>query len=177
MSIPLVLLIHSDSEAQDEIVDALGDEFEVVAARNPEQALRLIDRRLPAVAILETDLVDRATQIYAQLSAKGDVRAIFLVDPAEPRDALTLTGLGTVLPKGADLDRLRAAVRRMVRLQAMSAGVEALRTNMTERPPTATDRPAADNSQTKSAGAASKSVTERPRKPSARPSSPGSRRK
>jgi len=126
---PLVLLIHSDSAAQDKIIDELGDEFEFAQARNGEQALRLVERRVPMVAVIETDLVDRATQLYAQLQSKGDIRAVFLVDPGEPRDALTLTGLGTVLPKAADLDRLRHAIRRMVRLQAMSAGVERLRSN------------------------------------------------
>jgi DNA-binding response OmpR family regulator len=136
----LVLLIHSDSAAQDLIVDELQDEFEFVQARNGEQALRLVDRRLPAVAVIETDLVDRATQLYAQLQAKGDIRAVFMVDSGEPRDALTLTGLGTVLPKAADLDRLRHAIRRMVRLQAMSAGVERLRSNTGRLPDTEAPR-------------------------------------
>jgi DNA-binding response OmpR family regulator len=143
MTGPLVLLLHRDPVTQEIIAGSLGDEFEIVAAHTTEQMLRIAERRPPAVAVIEIDVIDRATQLYAQLQARGDVRAIFLVDGNEPRDAWTLTGLGTVLPKTTDIERLRNAIRKVVRLQAMSAGVERLRTDTGRLPEADSSRPRA----------------------------------
>jgi DNA-binding NarL/FixJ family response regulator len=124
-----VLLVHPDAAFHEVVSGTLGDEFRVVAAAAVARALTLFERHRPAVVVLESDLGDqRAEDVFAEMKGReAELRAVFFADADDPKRALRLAELGTVLPKRRDVERLRVALRNAVRFRALSEDVARLK--------------------------------------------------
>lgn len=146
---PAVLLL--DPEPTEELSAALA-EFALLAARTVELALRLAARRPPAVAVIDAQIgTHTPEEILTELRAiNPGMRAVFLSTRQDPQESGRLTGLGALIPRPVDPERLQQAVRNAVRLHGMSAGVERLRSRTGQFSmtlPAATDPNAPPNSR------------------------------
>jgi DNA-binding NtrC family response regulator len=124
-----VLLVHPDSAFHEQVSGTLGDEFRVFAAANGARALTLFERHRPAVVVLESDLgSEQAEAVFAQMHALDPgLRAVFYADQDDPKLALRLADLGTVLPRRRDVERLRVALRNAAKFRAISEDVAKLK--------------------------------------------------
>ncbi len=124
-----MLLVHPDAAFHEVVSGTLGEEFRVVAATTGARALTLFERHRPAVVVLESDLGDqRAEDLFAEMKGReAELRVVFFADADDPKRALRLAELGTVLPKRRDVERLRAALRNAVRFRALSEDVARLK--------------------------------------------------
>jgi DNA-binding NtrC family response regulator len=147
-----VLLVHPDTVFHELVSGTLADEFRIVAATTGPRALTLFERHRPAVVVLESDVGDqRAEDLFEQMRGREpELRVVFLADAEDPKRALRLADLGTVLPRRRDADRstdpharavgdkptephlraverLRLALRNAVRFRAISEDVARLK--------------------------------------------------
>src|SRR5262245_4523421 len=133
MASPVVLFVHRDPVAHELVSGTLGDEFEFVSARSHDKALKLTMEHQPAVVLIDVEREDEAIGMVGELRARDPyLRVIFFANAYEPGKAWVLADLGPVLPKNYDVERLRIAICKAVKMNAMSSGVERLKSE-TER--------------------------------------------
>jgi DNA-binding response OmpR family regulator len=126
----VVLLVDADPAVHDLVSRAITTECAFLGARTAELALRLAVKRAPAVVILDDQLPETTPdQLFAEIKAQcPGTRAILVTSSRDPDHTAKLATMGPVLTKPLDEERLRVAVRAVLRLHAMSAGVERMKT-------------------------------------------------
>jgi len=125
----VVLLVDADPAVHELVSRAITSECAFLGARNPELAMRLASKRAPAILIIDDQLPDGVESFYASIKGRyPNVRAVLLTESRDPEHTAKLATMGPVLAKPLDEERLRVAVRAALRLQAMSAGVERMKT-------------------------------------------------
>jgi len=123
-----VLFVGCEKPLEEEVAASLGDEAAVIGAATGEAAFRAATRNPPAVVVIDAQHEDIAAEALAARirTLSPSVRAVFL--GASGVTAGRLLGIGAVLPKPVDPERLLQAIRHAVRLVGMSAGVQRMRT-------------------------------------------------
>jgi DNA-binding response OmpR family regulator len=131
----LILLVDADAAAAQAATRALLRDGEVVVARSAAHALRVAGKRQPAVVLIDDELPDATPgALLADLRvAAPQLRAAIFTRSRDPRHTSKLSPLGPLLMKPIDAVRLRTAVKALLRLREMAAGVARMKTG--ELPP------------------------------------------
>ena len=125
----VVLLVDADPAVHELVARAITSECAFLGARNADLAIRLASKRAPAILIIDDQLPESAEAFYADMKASHpNIRAVLLTESRDPEHTAKLATMGPVLAKPLDEERLRIAVRSALRLYAMSAGVERMKT-------------------------------------------------
>ena len=133
--LPLILLVDADAHAADAAAAALVREGEVVIARNAAQAVRVASKRPPAVVLLDDELPDATPQVLlADLrAAVPKLRAAVFTRSRDPKHTSKLSQVGHLVRKPIDAGALRTAVKALLRLHNMAAGVARMKTGEVPR--------------------------------------------
>jgi DNA-binding response OmpR family regulator len=127
--LPTILVIDAAPATHELVFGALGEECTVLGARSRSLALTIAARRPPDVAILDDATPDLEDLVNELRSAYPHARFLFVVAAGRPHaEVAPLAALGGVITRPIDVERLRAVVRSAIRLGAMTAGVQRMRT-------------------------------------------------
>jgi DNA-binding response OmpR family regulator len=126
---PTVLVVDAEPATHELVFAALADECTVMGARSRALGLTIAARRPPDVLILSDALADLGGFVTELRALHRNARFVFLVAPGRPHaEVSVLAPLGAIVARPVDVERLCGAVRSAVRLGAMSAGVQRMRT-------------------------------------------------
>jgi DNA-binding NtrC family response regulator len=125
--LPFVVVVDSDVDVQLLVSEALAS-AQVATAKTADQALRLIQRKPPAVLLVGDNLIDSTAEdlVAKARSSAPNVRAILLAS-GDPDAATRLGAMSSLLTKPLDEERVRVAVSNALRLQRMSSTIDRLR--------------------------------------------------
>jgi DNA-binding response OmpR family regulator len=127
--LPTILVIDPAPATHELVFGALGDECTVLGARSRALAMTIAARRPPDVAILDDQLPELEELVADLRSLYPHARFLFLVASGRPRaEVAPFKALGSIITRPVDLERLRGVVRSAIRLGAMTAGVQRMRT-------------------------------------------------
>ena len=117
---PIVLFVHPDAVTRTVVAGELGDDFAFLGAASGAEAERLYLGRRPDVIVVDDTVADTTQRALVEGLRELDptLRAVFLVARRPDTIVWRLAELGTVLPNRADLERLRGALAKEVRLGA-----------------------------------------------------------
>jgi DNA-binding response OmpR family regulator len=119
-----VLFADSEPHIQQLCQEELQDEgYEVLVADTAGEAVKLVDTFKPDVVILEVLLPDMSG-LETGLMVKGTRKAtrVILYSHVRPPKDLSDWGADAFVVKSFNLDRLKAAVRRLVQFQVFKNG-------------------------------------------------------
>lgn len=131
----LILLVDADAQAAEAAAAALVREGEVVIARSAAQALRVAGKRPPAVVLIDDELAD-ATPDALLGELRGPLpklRAAVFTRSRDPKHTSKLSQVGHLVRKPIDAGALRTAVKALLRLHGMAAGVARMKTGEVPR--------------------------------------------
>jgi DNA-binding response OmpR family regulator len=129
-------VVDPDPATHDLVLGALGEECAVFGARSRSLGITVASRRHPDVVIIDDGIADLEALVSELGAAHANVRFVFLVATGRPREETSaLTALGSVVARPVDPERLTAVVRSVVRLRAMTVGVQRMRTTGTYKRP------------------------------------------
>lgn len=123
-TIPAVLVVDFDPDTHMMLDGALPEaECAIISTRSAEMALKMAERRPPAVLVVDAKLsgLSYLTERLRRLSPH--IHHVLLVGVDQQIDA-SRPGGGSVLRKPLDVSRVRSALRSALRLSAMTAGVK-----------------------------------------------------
>jgi DNA-binding response OmpR family regulator len=126
----LILLVDADAHAAEAAAAALVREGEVVIARTAAQAVRVAGKRPPAVVLIDDSLPDATPEaLLAELRVGAPrLRAAVFTRSRDPRLTSKLCQVGHLVRKPIDAAALRTAVKALLRLHNMAAGVARMKT-------------------------------------------------
>jgi DNA-binding NarL/FixJ family response regulator len=126
----IVLLVGADAETLASVEAALARECALLVARGLDAAQKLAWSRRPAVVVVDDEVKEQtpAAVVDAIRAIAPGVRAVVLTSARDPEYLKALAGLGPVVSKPFEAERIQAAVRSMARLAAMATGVDKMRT-------------------------------------------------
>jgi len=125
--VPVVLVVDVDPDTHNLTEGAFGDaECVLLATRSADMALKLAERRPPTVLVVGEKIGGLAYLGERLRRLTPHLHIILLASAERAMDAVShpQAGVGTVLTKPVDALRFRTAVRTVLRLSAMSAGVD-----------------------------------------------------
>jgi DNA-binding response OmpR family regulator len=131
---PLVLVVDADPSTTERVQAALAeDECLVLVARTSAAAMKIAERRLPAVLVAETAAAAPVGELIARLQALSPRMRVVLVLPVGAvEDRAAIAAYGPVLTKPLDGDKVQATVRSLVRLHGMASDVDVMRKDSAE---------------------------------------------
>ncbi|MEJ7732800.1 MAG: response regulator [Polyangiaceae bacterium] len=126
----LILLVDADAHAAEAVTAALVREGEVVVARTAAQAVRVAGKRQPAVVLIDDSLPDATPEeLLADLRVGAPrLRAAVFTRSRDPGHTSKLSQVGHLVRKPIDAGALRTAVKALLRLHNMAAGVARMKT-------------------------------------------------
>lgn len=125
--VPVVLIVDVDPDTHALAEGAFAEsECVVVGSRSADMALKLAERRPPAVLVVGDRIggIAYLGERLRRLSPHLHIILLTSVDRAMDAVSHRQAGVGTVLARPVDARRFRATVRTVLRLSAMSAGVK-----------------------------------------------------
>jgi DNA-binding NtrC family response regulator len=126
-SAQVVIVVDRESAVHEVVAKAVGAECAVLGATGAELALKLAERRAPAIALIEasSNEDDGVTLVASLRERSPHMQAIFVCakDVGTPP---RLAALGAILHKPIDPTQLRAVVLECLKLRDISEGVDRL---------------------------------------------------
>lgn len=124
-NLPFVLVVDTDPATHLVADKALpADEFPHFTARSTETALKMAERCIPSVLVVDESLTGLGHLVDKLRVLAPHLRVLVLVDGAQTTErSARLARLGSVLHKPLEAARFRTMVRTVARLSAMTAGV------------------------------------------------------
>lgn len=123
--LPFVLVVDPDPTTHLIVDQALvAGEFPHFTARSVETALKMAERRVPSVLVVDESVTGLGHLVDKLRALAPHLRVLVLVNKAPTGELSSrLARLGSVLHKPLEATRFRAMVRTVARLAAMTAGV------------------------------------------------------
>lgn len=123
-----VLLLERSASVIDVVREALAGEVDLHVTNSIDLALRVVERRRPAVVVLDTTMVGGSPGelVMKMRAAHPAVRIVFISEAGELFDRRHAQ-LGALLPKPFTAEKFAEVIRSAMRFQSMSAGVQRMR--------------------------------------------------
>jgi DNA-binding response OmpR family regulator len=125
--VPVILIVDVDPDTHTLAEGTFAEnECVVLTSRSAEMALKLAERRPPAVLVVGDRIAGLAYLGERLRRLTPHLHIVLLTSADKAMDAVShrQAGVGTVLARPVDSVRFRATVRTVLRLSAMSAGVK-----------------------------------------------------